>query len=102
MTTSQLALVTGGAGFIGSHLVEALMREGLKVRVLDNLATGHISRGDSSGLRGPSRIPQFAGGRPRALTMFGLWLSVDLTCFSAGVILSSLTWHDGVGEATER
>jgi len=33
-------LVTGGAGFIGSHIVEALVRRGDRVRVLDNLATG--------------------------------------------------------------
>jgi nucleoside-diphosphate-sugar epimerase len=34
-------LVTGGSGFIGSHLVEALLQKGAAVRVLDNLATGH-------------------------------------------------------------
>ena len=33
-------LVTGGAGFIGSHLAEELARRGQKVRVLDNLSTG--------------------------------------------------------------
>jgi nucleoside-diphosphate-sugar epimerase len=41
MGSSGLAVVTGGAGFIGSHLVEALLAEGRPVRVVDNLATGH-------------------------------------------------------------
>ena len=33
-------LVTGGAGFIGSHLAEELVRRGERVRVVDSLITG--------------------------------------------------------------
>jgi nucleoside-diphosphate-sugar epimerase len=36
-----LYVVTGGAGFIGSHLVEELVRRGQRVRIVDSLITGH-------------------------------------------------------------
>ena len=38
--TKRLALVTGGAGFIGSHLIDALLEEGAEVVCLDSLLTG--------------------------------------------------------------
>ena len=40
--TFKKALVTGGAGFIGSHLVEALVAGKCRVTVLDNLSSGNL------------------------------------------------------------
>ena len=37
----EKVLIVGGAGFIGSHTADILMEQGVKVRVLDNLSSGH-------------------------------------------------------------
>ena len=58
-------LVTGGAGFIGSHLVDALVKDGCEVCVLDNLSTGrlenikhHIGNGNVVFVQGDVRDKQ--------------------------------------------
>lgn len=42
MAESRKALVTGGAGFIGSHLVDRLLAEGFRVSIIDNLSAGSL------------------------------------------------------------
>ncbi len=54
MSPVKRAIVTGGAGFIGSHLVERLLADGHEVTVLDNFSTGRIENLD--GARGNPRL----------------------------------------------
>lgn len=42
MSAQRLAIVTGGAGFIGGHMVDLLVAEGFAVRVIDNLVGGRL------------------------------------------------------------
>ncbi|HVF22131.1 MAG TPA: NAD-dependent epimerase/dehydratase family protein, partial [Pyrinomonadaceae bacterium] len=49
MPLTGTALVTGGAGFIGSHIAAALSASGARVRVLDDLSTGHRENLDEIG-----------------------------------------------------
>ncbi len=58
-------LVTGGAGFIGSHLVDRLVMEGYNVRVIDNLSSGdlsyishHIGKPNFEFVRGDLKSPE--------------------------------------------
>ena len=50
MKQKETCLVTGGAGFIGSHVTEGLLKKGYRVRVLDNLSTG--KRSNLDGMKG--------------------------------------------------
>jgi UDP-glucose 4-epimerase len=45
--TKRKALITGGAGFIGSHLAERLLKDGCQVAVIDNLSTGSLKNIES-------------------------------------------------------
>lgn len=52
-------LITGGCGFIGSHLCEALLARGNRVRILDDLSTGRLANkpGDAELIRGDIADP---------------------------------------------
>ena len=58
-------LVTGGAGFIGSHLVRGLLARGAEVVVLDNFATGR--RENLHGLDGPLTVVEGSVAEPMAV-----------------------------------
>lgn len=51
MALSGIVLVTGGAGFIGSHIAQALVARGERVRVIDNLSTGRLENVEAIGAK---------------------------------------------------
>ena len=74
-------LVTGGAGFIGSHIAERLVQRGDRVRVLDNLSTGHESNMDTF----RDRIEFLQGDLVDAATVAGAVRDVDCVFHQAAL-----------------
>jgi UDP-glucose-4-epimerase GalE len=82
MTDTRIVLVTGGAGYIGSHVCKALAGNGYKPITYDNLSHGHrefvkwgpLEEGD---VRDPARLDDvFARWRPEAVLHFAALISV--------------------------
>jgi UDP-glucose 4-epimerase len=61
MTEPRRVLVTGGAGFIGSHVADRLARDGRQVRILDNLSTGHLRNVEIVRSHEPGRVEFMEG-----------------------------------------
>jgi len=86
------ALVTGGAGFIGSHIVDRLVADGCRVRVLDDFSTGKMENlagaGDVEVIRGDIGDPE---------TVNNAMASIDLVFHQAAIASVPRTIEDPPG-----
>lgn len=96
MKKIRKALVTGGAGFIGSHLVDALLAVGVQVTVLDNLATGH--RANLADVR--SRITFIEGDICQRPDVEAAAADCDVIFHQAAVVSVPQTVADPLGSAS--
>lgn len=87
-------LVTGGAGFIGSHLTELLLADGHEVTVLDNLSTGE--QGNLRGVREHPRFRFLAGSITDPVMMNEAVRGVDIIYHLAAAVGVRLVAEDPV------
>jgi len=91
----QKVLVTGGCGFIGSHVVDAFLAQGYEVVVVDNLATGSLENLNPKAkfyevdIRSPELVDIFEAERPDFVdhhaAQMDVRLSVKKPCYDADV-----------------
>jgi UDP-glucose 4-epimerase len=86
-------LVTGGAGFIGSHVVEAFLAQGHEVGVLDNMSTGRIEN------LPPDVSPEVIDLRDPQLEKAMIHLDFDVICHHAAQISVPLSIQHAVVDA---
>ena len=77
MSQENTTLITGGAGFIGSHLAERLVRAGRRVRLIDNLSTGRRNNLAALSARHPDRCEFVETDALNAADTPSLWADVD-------------------------
>jgi UDP-glucose 4-epimerase len=87
----SIALVTGGAGFIGSHLVRGLVADGYRVRVLDNLATG-----TAANLEGVPEVDLVEGDIRSPLDIAKALTGIDVAFHLAALPSVARSWKDPV------
>jgi UDP-glucose 4-epimerase len=106
---SGRVLVTGGAGFIGSHVAEAYLRDGWEVVVLDDLSRGHernVPRGAKlvrADIRSPEAKRTLAGGSFDVLNhhaaQIDVRVSVDRPAFDSDInVVGLVNLLEGAGE----
>ena len=88
------ALVTGGAGFIGSHIVDRLLNDGHEVIVLDDLSTGHRSN-----LPQNDALTFIEGDISNPETVDECMIGVDWVFHKAAVASVPRTVNDPVGSS---
>ncbi len=96
MKTIKQAMVTGGAGFIGSHLVDALVKTGVQVVVIDNLSTGHRENLEAV----ENRITFIEGDIRDFTTVRSASKKCDVIFHQAAVVSVPQTVEDPVGSAS--
>lgn len=87
-------LITGGAGFIGSHLAESWLRDGHSVSVIDDLSTGSLD--NLKRLPHPERIEFVKGNVITSRALPGLVRNADVVYHLAAAVGVELVVHDPI------